>query len=453
MRNIGVMTLILMFLFLAVRSSVGGMSAYWWFSIFRPQDWVYASIDHFRFPMISTLLFFLLSMFRGKFPEVKDSIAQLMLFWYFLMVVSNTVYGCSDIFLKIDPLQYMFLLFFAILLSAAVIDNQLHLTCLIAVVGLSLGFYSGKAGISGILGGGASTYGANNLKGLFSGSNAFAMGSGILVFYIIFLYQQSTNKLSTNLLPAFLKIYPKALSVAMLLLILGTIFNIISLASRGSAIATFLGLFILFVLSGKWFKKTIIMIPLLVITASVIPLPEGYEERIQSAFKDEEELDDSAASRPHFWRAAAKMAQAYPIGVGPGCYREYYDLFDDSNGKFGRNRDVHSSHFQVLAEAGYLGLIIWFSLFFFSYLRLLKLRKIIKRHAKQLENPLFYTQLCNAIICSMTVCLVGGSMYALAFNDLIWLNFGITIVLTKLVNKEVSLIPANGNKTNTKLKN
>ncbi|PKG81312.1 O-antigen polymerase [Colwellia sp. 75C3] len=444
MRDVVVLIIILLFLIIAFRDSLGGMIAYWWFAIFRPQDWVYMDITGFRFPMIATILFFIPSMFRGKYPTLKDGIAILMVTWYLLMVLSANINGCSDLFQKIEPLQYMFLLMFAVLLSASVIENKQHLLYLIAIVGLSLGFYSGKAGIQAILAGGTSTYGASNLEGIFSGSNAFAMGSGILLFFLIFIYQQCSNCNSKGLFPKYIILHPKLFSIVMLLFIIGTIFNIISLSSRGSALATFLALVLLFVLNGKWFKKAFLMIPILAITITIIPLPEGYEQRIESAFAEKEELDASAASRPHFWKVATKMTQSYPLGVGPGCFREYYDFFDDSNGKYRRARDVHSSHFQVLAESGYLGIFTWGLLFVFTYLRLFKLRRIVKANEKNLDNPIFYTQLCNAIICSITVYLIGGSLYSLAFNDLIWLNFGITIVLTKLINKEVTSIPTNG---------
>jgi probable O-glycosylation ligase (exosortase A-associated) len=440
MRDIVVLIIIALFLIIAFRDSIGGMIAYWWFSIFRPQDWVYMDISGFRFPMIATLLFVLLSFLRGKRPIFKDGIAVLMIIWYLLMASSSAINGCSDLFQKIQPLQYMFILLLAVFYSTAVVETKQHLIYLIAIVGLSLGFYAGKTGVGAILAGGSSSYGAANLGGIFAGSNAFAMGSGILLFYLIFIYQQCTNSASKTLFPRYLILHPKLFYFAMLLLIAGTIFNIISLASRGSAIATFLALIVLFILNGKWFKKALMLIPVLFIAISVVPLPDGYEERIESAFADKQELDSSAASRPHFWQVATQMTQAYPIGVGAGCYREYYDEFDHSNGQYKRARDVHSSHFQVLAEAGYIGIVVWGLLFILCYTRLFKLRKLVKKHEEHIENPVFYVQLCNAIICSITVYLLGGSMYALAFNDLIWLNFGVTIILTKLINGEVASI-------------
>jgi probable O-glycosylation ligase (exosortase A-associated) len=443
MRDIVVLIIIALFLIIAFRDSIGGMIAYWWFAIFRPQDWIYMDITSFRFPMIATLLFFIPSMLRGKYPTLKDSIAVLMVTFYLLMILSNTVNGCSDIYQVIEPVLYMFLLFFAIFLSVSVIESKQHLIYLIAIAGLSLGFYAGKAGISAIIGGGYSSYGSSNMGGIFSGSNAFAMGSGILLFFLIFVYQQCSNSNSKILFPKYLVLHPKLFSIGMLLLILGTIFNIITLSSRGSAIATFLALVLFFILNGKWFKKALLMTPLLAIAFTVIPLPDGYEQRIESAFEDKENLDASAASRPHFWQVATNMTKSYPIGVGPGCFREYYDLFDHSAGQYNRARDVHSSHFQVLAELGYLGITTWILLFSFTYLRLFTLRRIVKAHEKNIENPVFYTQLCNAIICSITVYLIGGSLYSLAFNDLIWLNFGITIVLTKLIKGEVASIPKN----------
>ena len=56
------------------------------------------------------------------------------------------------------------------------------------------------------------------------------------------------------------------------------------------------------------------------------------------------------------------MAKAHPMGVGAKCYLPNYPAFDTSRGKFCSHRSVHSSHFQVLAEIGFLGAAVWIAL-------------------------------------------------------------------------------------------
>jgi O-antigen ligase len=157
-----------------------------------------------------------------------------------------------------------------------------------------------------------------------------------------------------------------------------------------------------------------------------------------SVFVESESRDGSAASRPHFWGIANEMAKDYPVGVGPECYREYYNSYDDSNGLYGLNRVVHSTHFQILAENGYIGILIWITLIIISYLRLFKLRRIAINDKGKLESPHFYRQACEALLCSQTVFILGGSFYSFVYADHIWVIFGLVMIITKLMQKEMA---------------
>ncbi len=172
-------------------------------------------------------------------------------------------------------------------------------------------------------------------------------------------------------------------------------------------------------------------------TATLKYLPEGYIERIESVFAEEDELDKSAASRPHFWNVALDMVKVYPFGLGPGCYPSCYNLFDISNGYYGRNRSVHSSHFQILADSGYLGLVIWVLIFIVSFSKLWKIRKLLKSDVMDKPKCQFYTDLVNMLLCSQTVFLVGGSFYEYAYNDITWLTLALVIVVDKNIKKEI----------------
>jgi len=83
----------------------------------------------------------------------------------------------------------------------------------------------------------------------------------------------------------------------------------------------------------------------------------GLSER-SSGGSHEEGIDESAMGRLYAWKAAIKMAFDNPLfGVGiSGFYYNYYFYIDKWTGK---NYVVHSTWFGVLAETGFLGLIIF----------------------------------------------------------------------------------------------
>ncbi|MCU4675539.1 O-antigen ligase family protein [Catenovulum sp. 2E275] len=435
MRDLFFLALMLLGLFLAFRAPFYALLTYWWFSIFRPVDYVYADYSGFKLPMIAALLLIIISAKERYFPYLKDKQAKLMVTFVLFMFVSQIFNGCSDVFKTVSPMMTLIPMFICILVSVSVIQTQKQLLAMISVIALSLGFHAGKGGIHSLTGGGVSAYGSSNLTGLFTGSNAFAFGSVFFVFFLIFLYQQCSNKLTVDMVPEFFKKRVNWFRLGLIPVILGTMYNVISLESRGNAISLVLGLMVLYLLNSKRFRKILIWSPLLIVGFILAPLPDGYKERLASITAEKEERDQSAASRPHFWKVAREMVVDHPMGVGPECYREYYNYYDDTNGLYGRNRVVHSTHFQLLAEHGFIGIGIWIFMLINNYISLFRIRAKAKSKPEYLENPTYYKQMCDAFICSQTVFIFSGSFYSFVYGDFIWLLFGLTMIVNKLINK------------------
>jgi putative inorganic carbon (hco3(-)) transporter len=136
------------------------------------------------------------------------------------------------------------------------------------------------------------------------------------------------------------------------------LFRALSTYSRGDFLAAcFLG-------SMYWLhsrKKIRSLVVLLVMLVIVVPqLPDAFWGRMQTIQTYQEEQDDSALGRLHFWQVALRMAEAHSIlGVGFNAYNRAYNHYDFSEGRYGRSRSVHSSFFGVLAELGYGGLALF----------------------------------------------------------------------------------------------
>ena len=437
MRSSFVLFIIGVIFIMALRSSMAGMLSYWWFAYFRPQEWIWLDVSKFRLPLVATILFVVPSLIRGFFPEVKDKLAILMLLFLGTGIISEVVNGCGEQLKVIDEVQLLSVLFLCVFLTVRIVDSKLRLFYLIAVFGLSLSFYGTKAGIVSLLGGGATTYGVNNLTGLFSGSNSFAMGSAIYLFFLVFLMQQLTNKRPLKAFPSWFVRFPRIVKYVFYIAVIGNILNIISLSSRGSSLSVGIGLFLLYLLNDKRVKMFFIFLPFIIIMLVVVPIPDSYKDRMASVFSKVEDRDGSAASRPYFWRIANEMVGDYPIGVGPGCYRSHYNFYDTTNGLYGVNRVVHSTHFQILSENGYVGIIIWITLIIVSYRRLFRLRRLAINDEKKFESPLFYKQVCEALLCSQTVLLFGGPFYSFLYADHIWVIYSLGMIITKLMNREI----------------
>ncbi len=440
MRDNFILGMIVVCFALALTSRTAALYTYWWFGIFRPHEWVWGSlIANLKLPLIAAILIVIPAFLQKKVPKINNPIAALMLLFLGLILIAETTNGCGSVLsFRTATVFSLFTLFYIVLLSAELITSKKILFWLIAVISISIAAHSAKGGLNALISG-TSNYGANNLSGLFSGSNAFALGTGMLLFFMIFTYQFINSRLihegndAWYRQPLILKLY-KLIFIATVVF---SFYNIISLESRGSFLATCVGL-IIWVLLHKFRIRMLIISPIILfIGFSIFPPPESFQQRISSVFVEEEDRDNSAESRPHFWQVATNMTAAHPLGVGPGCYPAFYNEFDISDGQYGKSRSVHSSHFQVLADAGYMGFIVWVLLFVISYWKLFKIRAMAKKEVKNPDSIEFYRQISTMLICSMSVFITGGAFYEYAYNDITWLVFALIITVEKVMAQEI----------------
>ncbi len=436
MRTTVLLILIGIFFIFSVTSQFAAMYTYWWFAIFRPHEWAWdGAIKDLRLTAVAAALLLGQALYHKKIPKINNSISILILALLLLEVIANYLNGCADMYtVRTRTLSELFILAFVVLITVEIIEQKKHLYWLITVIALSIGFHSGKGGIHALITGG-SFYDAHNLSGLFAGSNAFALGSGVLIFFMIISFQcikyfpfKKDNKKTRITIFVF--------QATLILMIFGSAYNIIALSSRGSFFATAAGLFIWMMLHEK--RKKIIPIFIIFISLALIfvPFPENYQERLSSVFADQDELDNSAASRPYFWGVAIDIAKDHPLGVGPGCYPPFYNMYDSSNGYYGLYRSVHSSHFQMLSDTGFIGVFIWLSLFGISLMKLWIIRKESKYMMPTNVKYKFYFLTSNALICSTLVFFIGGSFYEYAYNDITWLTWGLVIAMERLFKSE-----------------
>jgi O-antigen ligase len=178
---------------------------------------------------------------------------------------------------------------------------------------------------------------------------------------------------------------------------------------------------------------------------AVVPLPEGYVERMQTITTYEQVGEGSALGRLHFWRIAWLMVKDNPYGVGLRRYDNAYDNYDDSDGAFGRGRSVHNSHLEVLAEMGYAGFVLWIILFVYAMWICTRIRFSASRHpGLSDEDRKYYLAMSTAFAASMLAFIVGGAFIASANNELTWLTFAMVAALDRIYRRHLqSLQPPN----------
>jgi putative inorganic carbon (HCO3(-)) transporter len=175
-----------------------------------------------------------------------------------------------------------------------------------------------------------------------------------------------------------------------------------------------------------------------------VPIPESYVARLRTIKTYEEVGEDSALSRPHFWKVGLRMVADNPLGVGLKQYEFAYDRYDFSRGRFGHKRAVHNSHVQVLAELGYMGEAAWAGLFVYGVITCIRVRARSKSDRLDPRTAQFLFTVANGLLTSMTGFLVGGTFLSLALNDLTWLTFGMVAAVDRMSARLVAEPAAHG---------
>src|SRR5262249_6953448 len=118
--------------------------------------------------------------------------------------------------------------------------------------------------------------------------------------------------------------------------------------------------------------------------------------------------------------------------VGLFNFEAAYNEYDNTLGEFGENRSVHSSHLQVLSEAGVIGAVSWVFLWVTAFTCAFRIRRRGSRSDLSPDDRRMFTTYANALIASMSAFMVGGSFISMALNDLTWLTFAVVASLDRL---------------------
>src|SRR3989442_7212681 len=170
----------------------------------------------------------------------------------------------------------------------------------------------------------------------------------------------------------------------------------------------------------------------------VVPMPQGFLNRLRTIETYNEVGDQSALGRLHFWQVALHMVADQPFGIGLHNYVPTYDRYDFTNGQYGRGRAVHSSHLEVLAETGYLGAAIWSGLFAFGFVACVRIRARARGGELEPDDRTFLRSAAAGLMASMAAFIVGGAFLAIALNDITWLTFGLVAALDRISKQMVS---------------
>jgi probable O-glycosylation ligase (exosortase A-associated) len=427
LRTILVISILVPGLFLALNDRFKALILYLWFAFFRPQDWMWLDISMLQPSLVLGLTLAVPAVLNGILPNLSHPLSIGAILFLASSLLSqiyavNAAVGWSWI-------DFLARLLLVSLLAVTLITTRSRLMGVIAVVSGSFGFHAAKAGLASMLGGGVRFF--DGLSGSFTDNNGYALGT-VMMMPLLMATAENLDLLVPADRPAMTRWVRRLLWTMVPLCGM----TVISTFSRAGFLALVAATLTYVALHRRRVRLALGVTALVVIGLTFVPLPEGYADRLETIQTYDEIGEESAISRPHFWQVAVLMANAEPFGVGLRNYELAYDKYDFSDGRHGRGRSVHSSHFQVLAELGYLGAVIWITQFTIAFLLAFRVRARARTPGLSPADARLLMTTSTALMTSMVGFLVGGAFIALALNDVTWLSFALVAALDRL-SKEI----------------
>ena len=320
-------------------------------------DWVSHMIPHYytfnfarTFPFLVAI--FLVTAMGMVFSKDKVKLPKhpvvVVLIAYWIWVVFTTLVAMDEAPIGSSLTWDKLILFSKVLVFAliaiAVMRSPNRLKAFVWVMAASLGFIAIKGGLFVLMtGGGARVQGAG---GMMEDNNQLAMAMAMLMPIAFYLVQYPPHKI--------MKWPLVGASILVPIAAIGT-------QSRGGAVAVAAVLFIM-LMKTKYKFKLLLAVSIMGFAGWTFA-PQEYKNRLASTESAATE-DESFRGRISMWKYAVNLADDNPIeggGFNVFYVRRASELYMPPGFQA---RAPHSIYFEVVAEHGYVGLILFLTLLF-----------------------------------------------------------------------------------------
>ena len=304
-------------------------------------------------------------------------------------------------------------------MTIVLITNRRQLDILIWIIVGSLLFYGVKGGIAMLLAGRTiQMYGPG---GFIGDNNALAIAILLTIPFLVYLRSIVTNKyvrfgMLLSLVPVAVAIIGSGSRAAFLGA--GAMVGLLWLRSR-SKLATSAALLLLIPFALMW-------------------APDSWFERMSTITETDEQgqYEGSAQSRIETWSMIINLAKDRPVfgaGLDPwneSIYLRYSDTFQPGD----LAQAAHSIYFSILAEHGFVGLLLFLLIFFIAWRTA---SRTIAEASKSAELA-WLDSLMRMVQVSLAGYLVAGAFHQLPYFDLPWHILSIIVIGQILVRASQS---------------
>lgn len=405
MRDIALVILIGGLLPFIFRRPFLGVLMWTWIGIMNPHRLTYGFAQELPIAMVVgliTIIAFLGTRENKRLPMNATTI--LLLLWIFWMTVTTIFSLVPDgawlQWQKVMKIQLM------TVLTLILLKGQRRINMLVWVATLSIIFFGVKGGLFTVLNGGQ--FMVLGPSGSFIEGNT-EVSLAIVMMLPLLYYMRSQVSLEQ-----------KRLRLVLLGCMVLSAFAIVGSYSRGALLAGLAMAAFLWLKGENKLKVGVIL--LLFVPFLLIFMPDKWSNKMNTIQTYEQ--DESAMGRINAWYFAANLAADYPVTGGgfdsfqPGLFMKYAPNPEDFH-------DAHSIYFKALGEQGYVGLLLFCSLWICMWRDASWVIKESQKNAKMS----WASNLARMIQVCLIGYLVGGAFLGLTYFDVPYLLLIIVVAL------------------------
>jgi putative inorganic carbon (hco3(-)) transporter len=414
LRTLFVSVILLFFARQSIRGAFEALLFYLWIAYFRPESWMWDPTLVRSLHLSFAVGAYLLVRSLPKLGTAPFDIRGLLLGLFLAITTMSALTSEFPSDARNGWIDFGQTLVIGYVLYVLASESFEKFRMAALVIAISLGFEGAKQGYYGLLFSPGSPN--NNSLPQLGDNNGVAVGMLMLATLFLALARTSPGKWQNRLQWFFL---------------VGTLYRAITTYSRGAFLGLIAMTMVYIARSNQRFQATIGAV---LIASVLLPaMPQRFWDRMNTMkVSSEDQMDNSSASRLHFWRVAMNMAADHPLlGIGYNSFGNAYDAYDFSVGYYGKRRSVHSMWFGVLAELGYPALIIYILLFVFAFFGMSKVTAL----ARAGDVPIQFYHFAVALQAALVACVVGGTFLAWQYTDMLWHFIALTMALRHLAVK------------------
>lgn len=363
----------------------------------NPHRLAYGFAYNMPFAQITALVLMGVMVFSKevKKPPINSVLFIWVLFIIYMGLTTSVAFfpeKAFDYYIRVIKIQLI------VFLTMMLITDLNKLIKLIWVIVMSIGYYSVKGGVFTLLtGGGLRVWGPAD--SFIEGNNELAVATLMVIPLMYFLYMISK-----------INWVKKVILMAMAFSFVGAI----GTQSRGALLAFVAVVMFFWIKSNKKFMSAI---SVFIVSIAIFSfMPESWYKRMDTIQNYEE--DGSAMGRLNAWEYAYNLANENFFGMG-------FDSWDPITfAMYAPNPlDVHAAHsiyFSVLADHGWIGLLLFILIFFQIWRKLGGLIMKTNEQSVTAGDTLDINILARMLQVSFIAYFVGGAFLSLSYFDLPW---------------------------------